>query len=83
MGMGMGMKVFGKSDKYWVTLMLWMDDKCPEFCPVCLLLIQIYIAKIKGGFFSQPKLNLTIHPLMVFCCTGFIWCHERVCDLTS
>ena len=62
MGMGMGMKVFGKSDKYWVTLMLWMDDKCPEFCPVCLLLVQIYFAKIKGGFFSQTKFELNNPP---------------------
>ena len=37
--MEMSMKAFCKSDKDWVTLMLWIDDKCPEFCPVCLLLV--------------------------------------------
>ena len=57
--MGMCLKVFGKSDKDWVTLMLWTDDECPEFCPVRLLLVYIYVSKIKGGFLfpSEAELN--------------------------
>ena len=60
--MGMCLKVFGKSDKDWVTLMLWTDDECPEFCPVCLLLVYIYVSKIKGGFLFPSKVELNNPP---------------------
>ena len=48
--MGICLKVFGKADTDWVSLTLWMDDECPEFCPVCLLLVYIHLTKIQGGF---------------------------------
>ena len=60
--MGMCLKVFGKSDKDWVTLMLWADDECPEFCPVCLLLVYLYVSKIKGGFLFTSKVELNTPP---------------------
>ena len=60
--MGMCLKVFGKADKDWITLMLWTDDKCPEFCPVCLLLVYIYASKIKGGFLFPSKVELNNPP---------------------
>jgi hypothetical protein len=60
--MGMCVKVFGKSDKDWVTLMLWTVDKCPEFCPVCLLMVYIYVSKITGGFLFPSKVELNNSP---------------------
>ena len=56
------MKVFGMSEKDWVTLMLWTDDKCPEFCLVCLLLVYIYDAKITGSFLFPSKVKLDNPP---------------------
>ena len=56
--MGMCMKVFSKSDKDWVILMLWTYDKCPEFCPVYFFLVYIYVAKINGGFLFPSKVEL-------------------------
>jgi hypothetical protein len=60
--MGMCLKVFGKSDKDWVTLMLWRDDECPELCPVCLILVYIDVSKIKGGFLFPTKAELNNPP---------------------
>jgi hypothetical protein len=55
--MGICMKVFGKDDTDWVMLTLWMDDECPEFCPVCLLLVYIHFTKIQGDFLFPSELE--------------------------
>ena len=60
--MGLCMKVFGKSDKDWVTLMLWTDDNCPEFCLICLLLVYVYVSQIKGAFLFPSKVELNNPP---------------------
>ena len=60
--MGLCMKVFGKSDKDWVTLMLWTDDNCPEFCLICLLLVYVYVSQIKGAFLFLSKVELNNPP---------------------
>ena len=60
--MGICAKVFGKAETDWVTLTLWTDDECPEFCPVCLLLVYIHLAKVQGGFHFPSKLELLNQP---------------------
>ena len=42
--------------------MLWTDDECPEFCLVCLLLVYIYVSKIKGGFLFPSEVELNTLP---------------------
>ena len=53
--MGMCLKVLGKADKDWRTLMLWTDDECPEFCPIHLLLVYSYASKSQGHFLFPSK----------------------------
>ena len=60
--MGICMKVFGKADTELITLTLWTDDECPEFCPVCLLLVYIHLNKIQGGFLFPSKMELLNPP---------------------
>ena len=60
--MGISIKVFGKADTDWVTLTLWTDDECPEFCPVCLLLVYGHLTKIQGGFLFPSELELLNPP---------------------
>jgi hypothetical protein len=60
--MGICVKVFDKADTDWVTLTLWTDDECPEFCPVCLLLVYIHLTKIQGGFLFPSELELLNPP---------------------
>ena len=64
--MGMCLKVFGKADKVWITLLLWTDDKCPEFCLDHLLLVHILCFQDKGGFLFLTKLSITIPLMMAF-----------------
>ena len=40
-----------------------MDDECPEFCPVCLLLVYIYLTKIQGDSLFPSELELLKPPL--------------------
>ena len=61
--MGISIKVFGKADTDWVTLTLWTDDECPEFCPVRLLLVYGHLTKIQGGFLFPSELELLNPPL--------------------
>jgi hypothetical protein len=49
-------RVCGKTDKIWRTLMLWKKDDVPEFCPIRHLLSYIHLAKIESGFLF-PDLN--------------------------
>ena len=60
--MGICLKVFGKADTDWVTLTLWTDDECPEFCPVRLLLVYIHFSKIQGGFLFPSEVELLNPP---------------------
>ena len=60
--MGLCLKVLGKADKDWITLMLWTDDECPEFCPIHLLLVYNYASKIKGGFLFPSEVELNNPP---------------------
>ena len=60
--MGICMKVFGKDDTDWVMLTLWTADECPEFCPVCLLLVYIHFTKIQGDFLFPSELELLNPP---------------------
>lgn len=50
--MSMCLKVFGKANKDCITLILCMDNECPELCPVCLLMGYIYALKSKVVSFS-------------------------------
>ena len=43
-------KVKGKSDKEWVTLLIWSDNENPEFCLVRHLLVYLKLTGITGGF---------------------------------
>jgi hypothetical protein len=60
---GICMEVFGKADTDWVTLTLWTDDECPEFIPVCLLLVYMHLTKIQGGLLFPSELELLKPPL--------------------
>ena len=60
--MGICIKVFGKTNTDWVTLTLWTDDECPEFCPVCLLLFYSHLTKTQGGFLFPSELELLNPP---------------------
>ena len=55
--MGMCLKVLGKADKDWRTLMLWTDEECPEFCPIHLLLVYSYASKSQGHFLFLSKVE--------------------------
>ena len=59
---GISVIVFGKADTDWVTLTLWTDDECPEFCPVCLLLFYSHLTKTQGGFLFPSELELLNPP---------------------
>ena len=45
-------KVKGKSDKEWVTLLIWSDNENPEFCLVRHLLVYLKSTGITGESFS-------------------------------
>jgi hypothetical protein len=44
------LKFKGKTDNGWKYFWLWVDDECPDFCPVCHLLIYVHLAKIKHRY---------------------------------
>ena len=56
---GLGIEVFGKADNNWVKLMIWLDSDCPELCPICHLLVCLYLAGAKEGclFTSEEELH--------------------------
>ena len=55
-------EVCGKSDKKWVSMMIWTDDECPEFCPVRLLLSYVHCSGIKGGVLFPVEADLRNPP---------------------
>ena len=57
------LKVCGKTDATWVTLMLWTDDVNPEFCPVRLLLIYLHVSGIKSGVLFPTEEELREPPV--------------------
>jgi hypothetical protein len=46
----LALRVCGKTDQVWKTLILWRKDYVPEFCPVRHLLCYVHLAEIKNGF---------------------------------
>ena len=60
--MGICKRLSGKDDADWFMLTFWMDDECPEFCPVCLLLVYIHVTKIQGGCLFPSELELLNPP---------------------
>lgn len=57
---GLAVKIKGKSDKKWKTLMIWADQH-PQLCPIRHLLVYIFVAKIKSGNLF-PSYNELRHP---------------------
>jgi hypothetical protein len=52
---GLCVRVKGKTDPDWVYLMIWKDEKNPEFCLLRHLLVWISLAGIKSGsIFPHP-----------------------------
>ena len=64
--MGICRKLLCKADTDWVSLTLWTDDECPEFCPVHLLLVYIHLTKIKVVSFPHKNWNFITNHLVVF-----------------
>ena len=56
------LKFKGKTDNGWKYFWLWVDDECPDFCPVRHLLIYVHLAKIKHGYIFPTEKELFKSP---------------------
>jgi hypothetical protein len=56
---GLCVKVWGKTDKRWKYYWLWVNDECPEFCPVRHLFVYLHLSGIKSGYLFPPWQDIT------------------------
>ena len=54
-------RIFGRSSG-WTHMTLWIDEECPEFCPVSILLSYIHCSGIKSGFLFPSEEELLNPP---------------------
>lgn len=55
----LAIRVCGKTDKIWRTLILWRKDDVPEFCPIRHVLSYVHLAGIENGYLfpNLKKIN--------------------------
>jgi hypothetical protein len=63
----LALRVSGKTDQVWKTLILWRKDDVPEFCPVRHLLCYVHLAEIKNGFLF-PNLKKRPTSISIMAC---------------